>query len=55
MTRANAEPPLLKRVGYFRSSLRYLSEPLNLSCIDVQANPNNVRVCGSPILAFRDN
>lgn len=53
MTRTNAELTLLKRVGYFRSSLRYLSEPLNLSSVDIQANPNTV--CCSPILAFRDN
>lgn len=45
MTRTNAELPLLKRVGYLRSSLRYSSEPLNLSCVDVQAHPNTVRIC----------
>lgn len=55
MTRTNAELTLLKRVGYLRSSLRYSSEPLNLSSVDVQENPNTVRVCCSPILAFRNN
>lgn len=44
MTRTNAELPLLKRVGYLHSSLRYSSEPLNLNSVDVQANPNTVRL-----------
>lgn len=55
MILTNAELPLLKRVGYLRSSRRYSLEPLSRSSVGVKANPNTVRVRCSPILTIRYN